>query len=181
MTVTNVNLPPIEVFIHDSYLYNGEDKKSSTKGFLVSIRALKNRMLQFSVLLETGALFTGLPATAIMFKSNIAPESQHLCQMWDNISNKIEVLTLDLLRSMNCTVKLKDTRIVGGQYLFSIDYLDEDTLAGHPEHWKQLHAIKLDSGHFVLYPQYRIRFFDDALCTKPLQKYKANTTTYFSD
>lgn len=119
------------------------------------------------MLLENGALFTGLPAHAFCFDKNIEGRSLLDSQMWDNISGEIDVVCLETLRYMECSVKLEDSKeIVSGQYLFTIDYVGNEDFSRDAIHWKQLHAIKLDEGNLTLYPQYRIKFKDKAICAK---------------
>ena len=63
-----------------------------------------------------------------------------------------------------------------GIYLFTIDFVGEG-YSRHPTHWKQLHAVQTRDGYFMLYPQYRVRFLDNALFedVNTLPKYKANS------
>lgn len=180
----NKSLPPISILVRNEFLYNHESGFGEyTKGHLVSVRALQNQALQFSVLLETGALFTGLPANSLCFIDRDNTRSLLDCQMWDNISSTIDVVVLETLRYMKCSVKLEDSKdIVTGNYLFTIDYVGENDLSRNPEHWKQLHAIELEEGNFCLYPQYRIKFLDSALCPKQedFPDYKVNNIIWTS-
>lgn len=140
-----------------------------------------NQAFQFSVLLESGALYTGLPINAI---TNAEPLPLNLAQAYDCIGSSIEVITLDLLRYMECSVKFFNGEVRKGLYLFSIDFVDENGLARHPVQWKQFHVIKLDDGALVAYPQYRIQFLDIALCpdsTRPLPAYQYNTSVWLSE
>ena len=75
-----------------------------------------------------------------------------------------------------CEVKAEQLGYVSGQYLFTIDFVGEG-YSRHPTHWKQLHAIQTNTGYFILYPQYRIRFVDAALLEEKekLPAYRANT------
>lgn len=177
--MNNQNLPPIPVFIDNYFLYNGSQTcrpHCKTAGHLMAVRARSNQALQFTVLLDNGALFTGLPASAITFTESqihpILPLPD--CQMWDCISDDIEVFTIESLRYAECCVK-GDQKIFSGMYLFTIDFVGEG-YSRHPVHWKQLHAIKTNDGYFVLYPQYRLQFTDKALLEdEKLPKYEANS------
>jgi hypothetical protein len=165
--MTNQSLPPLEVYVHNSFLFKEYDplKEPRSEGRLIGVRALQNQAPQFTVLLDTGALYTGLPLNALSFNenSNIVPLLKHI-QMWDNISSSIEVITFDTLRYMSCTVKLTTGEIIKGDYLFTIDYVGENDLSRDAEHWKQTHMIRAEDGQLLLYPQYRIKFTDAALC-----------------
>lgn len=176
----NNSLPSIGIYVRNKYL-NG--LPGMTWGYLASVRALSNQALQFSVLLENGALYTGLPASALCFAADTPDISLSDAQMWDNISSNIEVFTIDLLRYMPCTVKLSSGFVISGTYRFSIDYCGDKDLSRDPIHWKQAHCIEGDKGEFLLYPQYRIQFQDTALCTeasKGMPDYKFNDITWIS-
>lgn len=183
----NKSLPPVKVFVRGQFLYNFESGFGEyAPGYLVSVRSIMNQALQFSVLLDNGALFTGLPANAICFDKEAPALTLSACQMWNNISNEIDVFTIDLLRNMDCSVKVNDLEgdesgIVHGYYLFSIDYVGKDTLATTPDQWKQFQVIQTYCGNLVVYPSYRIKFLDKALCDKSNEdfpKYKVNSTTW---
>jgi hypothetical protein len=163
----NVNLPPIEVYVNNQYTQGVDGFES---GILISARALKNQALQFSVLLYSGALYTGIPAQFITFKE-VAPLPLNKCQPFDSIDDKIQCIELDSLRYMPCSVKTFDDEIIEGQYLFTIDFIGNG-LSRHPIQWKQFHVIKSD--HLLIYPQYRVRFLDKSLCGGQLPKYVYN-------
>jgi hypothetical protein len=177
----NINTPPISVFVRNKYTHKKSSKEYNgiTKGFLVGARALQNQAMQFQVLLDTGALFTGLPANAICFKEE-APERELIdCQMWDNISSEIQLIQFDLLLYMPCNLKLKSGEIIKGEYLFTIDHVGKYDLSRHPTEWKMFHVIKSEEGNLHLYPQYRIKFLDDALCAdETFPEYTYNETIY---
>ena len=169
----NANLPPLQVKVNNAYL---DDSLGFTDGTLVSVRAMQNQAFQFSVLLSTGALYTGLPISAF------GKLPLDIAQAYDCIGSEIQVITLDLLRYMKCTVKDFNGNIHNGYYLFTIDFTDNNGLARHPEQWKQFHVVKTVNG-FMAYPQYRIVFQDDAFCPDrdTLQGYKYNTTIHCAE
>lgn len=177
--MNNSNLPPIRVYIWDYFLFDCDSlKEAKTAGHLVSVRARQNQALQFAVLLDNGALFTGLPAHAITFHPDVINDKLELpdAQMWDCVSDNIEVFTMETIRYAECEVMPNKIQAKSGIYLFTIDFVGEG-FSRHPTHWKQLHAIQTNDGYLMLYPQYRIRFIDEALFedTDKLPKYKANT------
>lgn len=178
--MNNANLPPIRVFIWNTFLFDCDGSSGKTGGHLVSVRARQNQALQFSVILDNGALFTGLPAHAITFVDSLFCHKLELpdAQMWDNISDDIEVFTIEALRYAECKINPNNIESKLGKYLFTVDFVGEG-FSRHPTHWKQLHAIQTIDGYLMLYPQYRIVFLDKALCedANPLN-YKANTKTW---
>lgn len=175
--MNNQNLPPIRVYVWDYFLFNcNSNKEGKTGGHLVSVRSRQNQALQFSVILDNGALFTGLPAHAITFREDLINRKLQLqdAQMWDCISDDIDVFCMESLRYAECEVRPSMVAAKLGQYLFTIDFVG-DGYSRHPTHWKQLHAIQTLDGYLMLYPQYRLVFLDKALYTeKELPKYIAN-------
>lgn len=174
---SNINLPPIEVFVRNKYLFNNNDS-DCTSGYLIGARSLQNQALQLNVLLESGALYTGLPANALCSIYGAKERSLPDCQMWDNISKDIEYICYDTLKYMSCTIKLKSGEILKGKYLFSIDSVGDGDLSRHPAHWKMSHCVVSDEGNLHFYPQYRIQFTDGALCpdsVDSLPKYEYNS------
>ena len=179
----NKNLSPIGVYVRNKFLMNDDQPEYNGKtwGRLIGVRSLQGQAMQFQVLLETGALFTGLPAHAICFEED-APERELIdCQMWDSISSEIDVIQYDTLLYMPCTLKLDSGEIIKGEYLFTIDHVGNVDLSRDPTEWKMFHVIKSEEGNMHLYPQYRIKFLDTALCSKskkPLPKYTYNETIW---
>jgi hypothetical protein len=175
----NCNLPPIRVFVWDYFLFDSNSsKEGKTGGHLISVRARQNQALQFSVLLDNGALFTGLPAHAITFRQDSINGKLELpdAQMWECVSDDIEVFTMETIRYAECEVVPDKIGSKLGMYLFTIDFIGEG-FSRHPTHWKQLHAVQTNDGYLMLYPQYRLRFLDNALFENKneLPKYKANS------
>jgi hypothetical protein len=118
---------------------------------------------------------------ALGSKENRARRKLSEVLMWDNISSSIEMIVLETIRYTPCEVLTVSKQLVKGEYLFSIDYIGENDLSRSAEHWKQTHLIKSEDGDLLLYPQYRIRFFDPALCWESDQKmpsYKYNDTNW---
>ena len=174
----NANLPPIPVYVWDYFLFDCDSsKEGKTSGHLVSVRARQNQALQFTVLLDNGALFTGLPAHAITFREDTVNGKLELsdAQMWDCVSDDIDVFCMESLRYAECMVRPNKINVKSGIYLFTIDFVGEG-YSRHPTHWKQLHAVQTNDGYLMLYPQYRIQFLDAALFeATELPRYKANT------
>lgn len=174
----NANLPPIPVYVWDYFLFDCDNsKEGKTSGHLVSVRARQNQALQFTVLLDTGALFTGLPAHAITFREDTVNGKLELpdAQMWDCVSDDIDVFCMESLRYAECVVRPNKINAKSGIYLFTIDFVGEG-YSRHPTHWKQLHVVQTNDGYLMLYPQYRIQFLDAALFeATELPRYKANT------
>jgi hypothetical protein len=174
----NCNTEPLQVKVLGKYL--GLEKPYE-KGTLVSVRSLMNQALQFSVLLESGALYTGIPINMLCSPEDDCSLSLGEAQMYDNIGNKTQVIAFDLLRYMPCTVKTDFGNIIKGKYLFTIDFVG-DGLSRHPVQWKQFHCVSTVRG-WMVYPQYRIKFTDDALCPNHTEhtQYKFNEKIHLAE
>ena len=186
------NTPAIEVYVRNEFLYNqlrgfGE----FTTGWLVSLRTVKGFAVTFTVLLDNGVLFTGLPIHAFTHKQVIRPNvdspSLQDMQMWDCLSYDHSVVQFDFLKRMSCNVLLRDKTIRSGNYIFTVDFCNAstlNTLAETPNEWKMFHFIKLNDGNFCLYPQNRI-IFKDASLTVPVDisniASRVNTTEWLCE
>lgn len=180
---SNANLPALQVYVSNSFLNAKAD--GCEAGTLISVRAQQNQALQFSVLLESGALYTGLPINALSRQAIFNPVALSKAQAYDAISSNIEVITLETLRHMKCTyLPFGEKTPLEALYLFTIDFV-ETGLARHPIQWKQFHVLEdASTGILVIYPQYRIQFKDGALCpngNKPLPEYKFNDKIHLSE
>lgn len=183
----NVNVPPLKVWVRNEFLYNQSSGHGDyTQGWVHAVRSIKGNALQFYVLLESGALFTGLPIHAFT-TDKTAPKwelSKH--QLWDNLSSDINCFCMEFIKGMNVDVFLKDKTIESGWYLFSLDYahVSENSkgLANTPDEWKSAHVIELKNGNIVAYPPNRIAFKDASLTDTSISPaslgYKVNTTEW---
>lgn len=175
------NTPTMKVLVKNQFLFDGDKSQSGfTEGVLVSVRAVKGKALTFSVLLENGVLFTGLPIHAL---GGGRVRALHELEMWDCLSYSIDVFELGLLRGMRVSVKLTTEEILQGEYVFTVDFNCKSELSGlaeTPDEWKMLHFVRLDEGNFCLYPQNRIIFMDQSLASKAgvIPGYKVNTSDW---
>ena len=110
----NKNLPPLKIYVRNKFLLFEDDPNYNdvSDARLVGVRSLQGQAMQFQVLLESGALFTGLPANAICFKEDAPYRELIDCQMWDSISSSIDVIQYDLLLYMPCSLKLDSGEMV---------------------------------------------------------------------
>lgn len=185
---SNQNLPALPVYVHHSFLHKASEDSWKLKpeaGTLVSVRAQSNQALQFSVLLESGALYTGLPINALASAPHFDVMPLLKAQAYDCICSHIEVIELELLRRMKCTyLPWEEKTPHQAYYLFTIDFT-ETGLARHPVQWKQFHVLEnARTGEWVTYPQYRIQFQDEALAAKHrsgMPEYKYNQTAHYSE
>lgn len=188
----NKNLPALSILVKNEFLFNQtKGHGETTPGWLVGVRSVKGLALQFYCLLETGALFTGLPIHALATLPD-APKwdiSKH--QLWNNLSFDIDVVSFDFIKDMECQVLLKDKTTEVGNYLFTVDYIHRSanevntSLTHTPNEWKSAHIILLHNGNFVAYPPNRILFKDASLVDPNTNAkylgYKVNTHIWAAD
>lgn len=172
------NLPPLQIRVDNKYLTG---KSGFEEGILVGLRCLQNQAMQFTVLLESGALYTGLPISALSQEG--FGLDLNVAQAYDNIGSSFDIITYDLIRYAHCTILDFNKKIHKGKYLFTVEFNDNNGLARHPVQWKQFHVISTEKG-LMAYPQYRLKFIDDALCPnhkKDFPKYKFNDIVWLSE
>lgn len=186
MSFVNANLPPFECLIRNEFLFNQEKgHRDFSKGWVIAIRSIKGFGLQFYVLLESGAIFSGLPLHALTFDKEAPVWDLGIHQLWDSLSYDISVIQIDFIKNMTCEVLLKNKIVEQGYYMFTVDFAHPGEfkgLAETPNEWKALHFIALDNGNIVAYPPNRIIFKDAALTNPEIlaskQGYKVNTTPW---
>ena len=168
------NLPALPILVRKEYLYNfTKGHNEYEKGWLVSVKAIRGRALTFEVLLSNGALYDKLPISAICWKE-CNPIPLGSLQLWDNLSNNIQIINKTFISNMPVKVLLKNIGLVEGEYLFTIDYFGWGTLAETaPEH-KSGNFIKLDNGCFAIQPNNRVLFNDASLTTPNKPDYIAS-------
>jgi hypothetical protein len=186
----NKNLPPLKVFVRNEFLYDQQSGHGEfTEGWLHAIRSIKGLGFQFYVLLETGALFTGLPLHALCVKKDAPKWELAKTQLWDNLSYDISVIQFDFIKGMSCEVLLKDKTRETGSYIFTVDYAhpsdNSNGLSETPNEWKSAHFIELNNGNIVAYPPNRILFKDASLIDPNVDPsklgYKVNTHYWYCE
>lgn len=185
----NKNIPAIQCLVRKEFLHDQQEGHGQfVPCWIFAVRSVKGLALQFYALLETGAMFTGLPLNAFCTSVTAPKLELGVSQLWDNLSNDIDVVELSFIKGMDCCVFLKNQEKTGGEYLFTIDYSHQDPnitnvgLSHTPNEWKGLHVIETYDGNFVAYPPNRI-FFKDASLTLPdtdpsKEGYRLNTQTW---
>lgn len=176
-----VELIPLKVFVKSDYVTNGNVKDEFIEAYLLAVKAVANRALDFTVYTEHGAIYSGLPIEAI-FKHKPEKGYKHLTtdllQPYTCLEGPVNVIKYSLLDNATCLVPSLKTV---GNYLFTIDY-HGNGLANDPEQHKTHNIIYLDSGQFAAMPNNYIQFMDNWFAGKTVQKYpyKRRTKTYYA-
>jgi hypothetical protein len=163
MAQLNANTPYIPVYVKNSFLYRNISEEL-TYGYIFGVKSQLNRALAFHVQLENGAIFWSVPLTAIQgVKTSIENFDLTDLQMWDCQSNDIAVTKFAFLENRRVDVKTKNKGWISGLYCFTIDSYEGDPnylpvgYSGFPDE-KVYHLIQLSTGHFVAYPNNRLRW-----------------------
>lgn len=175
MAQLNANIPYIEAFVRDSYLFNDENNKELTPCYIFGVKTIINRPLLFHCQLQNGVVWWSLPLSAFVWKKDfdILADSEEerlsLLQYWDCQSNDVSVTVFTYLQNYIVDVFNRNKDWYRGKYLFTIDdyYSDNNSLpSGYAidSNTKCYHIIKLDNGNFGAYPNNYLRWNNLNFC-----------------
>lgn len=154
--------------------------------------AQRNQALLFHVFLETGAVYYRLPLDAFVNSNSHNIETDVTTsdvQLWDCLSNQIEVIQWSFLKDQTGLVNLGRLGNQKGRYLFTIEFLQNDTseldlgFINVPGEYKCAHVLSLDNGYFCAMPNNRIVWQDQAFVKNNNLKhdYKINRNRFFAE
>lgn len=173
--IFNVSTDPIRIRIPKKYLYGNENILDYERGYLVSVKAVNNSTLGFTVHLESGALFSNLPIEAIYYddgkeNSYIKEKDLHLStdvlQPYSCIDGDVQYIQYEYLRGY------KGLGRVGAEvkpiaYQFTLDYRDT-SFSSDPEQYKT---------HNIVYIEDNLQFaaLPNNYCLRSKIKYESGT------
>jgi hypothetical protein len=184
------NIPYIECYVRDAFLYSDFENKDLSPAYAFSIKTLINKPLTFQVQLSNGAIFQNLPIHSLVWKENYEKpcedesELLSLLQWWNMQGNYSEVLKYTYLDGYRVDCKSRDGIYRSGKYLFTVDDFNADSNKigvgyANDTDSKSFNIIKLDCGFFGAFPNNYLRFhnlnFVDAYDKENPPKYKPNT------
>jgi hypothetical protein len=191
--VNNANIPLLPVKVRKEFLRNLEDGHGEfLNGYLFGVYAQRNQALLFHVFLETGAVYYRLPLNAFVDANKSSVEDDMKTsdvQLWDCLSNQIEVIQWGFLKDQTGIVNLNEINKQKGRYLFTIEFLQNDTneldlgFINVPGEYKCAHILLMDNGYFCAMPNNRIVWQDQAFVKKNKIKhdYKINRNRFFAE
>ena len=176
----NINLPKARVFIREDAW--GGDKDSYQEAWLVSVRALRGRPFCFQVWVDNyAACYDKVKVDCIYWKMP-KPDHERLLltevQMWECLSNDIELFHKAQLADVPMVVNLGEGDIETGNYWFTIDCVPEKQSLGYidvgdsdllDEH-KEMNVIRLSNGQIAIYPNNRLKWIPESLSTEEAVK-----------
>ena len=184
------NLPNAKVYVRKEYLHDGEEGHGEfVEGHWVSAKSLPGRAFYFETYLpEYGALFDKLPISAFV-SSPETPEPdlplQDL-QFWNCMDYGVVAIYKQFIGSMDLEVFTRSHQVLKGTYMFTLDNYHPDpdrvdySTAEVPDEHKSFNCLELENGQYALYPNNRMRVYDNSLTPqKPkMPDFKVSTKYY---
>jgi len=184
------NLPAIHVWVRKEYLRDHEDGHGEfVKGVWVSCKSMPGRAFYFETYLpEYGAMFDKLPISAFVSEPETPKKDLelHNLQFWNCMDYGVVSIHKQFVSSMMFEAYTRDQGKLKGTYVATIDnyhadintidYSTSETPAEHKSH----NLLELENGQFGLYPNNRMRIYDNSLTPdKPLMPdFKVSTMEY---
>ena len=159
------------------------------EGVWVSAKSIPGRAFYFETFLpEYGALYDKLPISAFLSMERTPKTDMDLpnLQFWNCMDYNVVAIHKQFIGSMDFEVYTRDFGIQKGRYICTLDnyHGDENVIdystAEQPEEHKSFNLLQLDNGQYCLYPNNRMRLYDNSLTpTTPLQPdFKVSTIEY---
>ena len=184
------NLPAIHVWVRREYLRDHEDGHGEfVKGIWVSCKSMPGRAFYFETYLpDYGAMFDKLPISAFVSEPETPKKDLelHNLQFWNCMDYGVVSIHKQFVSSMMFEAYTRDQGKLKGTYVATIDnyhadintidYSTSETPAEHKSH----NLLELENGQFGLYPNNRMRIYDNSLTPdKPLMPdFKVSTMEY---
>lgn len=173
-------LPAIKIHVDTLYLTQRK-QKGFTEAYLMGVDARMSDALKFTVYLESGAVWSGLPIEALYCDrfGAIAPchWSNEILQPYSCLDGPVSVIRYKLLK--NAKLIIKD--LGAARYLFTINY-QGGGLADDPEQFKTHNVIVLDEfGVLAAVPNNYMKVADNWFGANiDTRNYRRNNKHYFA-
>jgi len=184
------NLPAKQVWVRKEYLRDHQDGHGEfVKGVWVTAKSISGRAFYFETYLpEYGALFDKLPISAFLSEPKTPELDLDLpnLQFWNCMDYNVVAIHKEFIASMDFEVLTRDFGIVKGTYICTLDNYHNNpdvvdcSTSENPEEHKSFNLLKLDNKQFCLYPNNRMRVYDNSLTPEtPLKPdFKVSTIEY---
>jgi len=184
------NLPAIHVWVRKEFLRDHEDGHGEfVKGVWISCKSMPGRAFYFETYLpEYGAMFDKLPISAFTWSDKTPKPDLTLpnLQFWNCMDYGVVAIEKQFIGSMTFEVMTRNSGTFKGKYIATIDNYHSDinsvdySTAETPAEHKSHNLIELENGQFGLYPNNRMRIYDNSLTPdKPLMPdFKVSTVEY---
>jgi len=184
------NLPAEKVWVRREYLRDLQDGHGEfVEGVWITAKSIAGKAFYFETYLpEYGAMFDKLPISAFLSKP-VTPElDMNLpnLQFWNCMDYNVTAIYKQFIGSMDFEVLTRDFGIVKGTYVCTLDnYHNQPDVIDYstseiPEEHKSFNLLQLNNGQYCLYPNNRMRIYDNSLTPeKPkMPDFKVSTVEY---
>jgi hypothetical protein len=184
------NLPSQEIWVRKEYLTDHQSGHGKfEKGVWVSVKSIPGRAFYFETYLpEYAAMYDKLPISAFMSRPEIPDPDMNLpnLQFWNCMDYGIVAVDKKFIKSMDFEVYTRDYGNIKGTYICTLDNYHQDpdaidyATSENPSEHKSHNLIELENGQFALYPNNRIRIYDNSLTPEEPKKpdFKVSTQYY---
>ena len=167
------NMPAVHVWVRKEYLRDHKDGHGEfVKGVWVSAKSLPGRAFYFDTYLpEYAAIFDKLPISAFVSSPNTPDPDLDLpnLQFWNCMDFGVISIHKQFIGSMDFEVYTRNFGFLKGYYVATIDnyhsqpdevdWSTSETPAEHKSH----NLLELENGQYCLYPNNRMRVYDNSL------------------
>lgn len=184
------NLPAEKVWVRREYLRDLQDGHGEfVEGVWVTAKSIAGRAFYFETYLpQYGAMFDKLPISAFLSKPVTPKLDMDLpnLQFWNCMDYNVTAIHKQFIGSMDFEVLTRDFGVVKGIYICTLDnYHNSPDVIDYstseiPEEHKSFNLLQLDNGQYCLYPNNRMRIYDNSLTPeKPkMPDFKVSTVVY---
>ena len=184
------NLPSEDVWVRKEYLRDHQDGHGEfVKGIWVSAKSIPGRAFYFETYLpEYGALFDKLPISAFVSEPKTPDPDLPLnnLQFWNCMDYGVVAISKNFIGSMDFEILSRDHGALTGSYICTLDNYHSDinaidySTSETPAEHKSSNLLELENGQYCLYPNNRMRVYDNSLTPQePLQPdFKVSTIEY---
>ena len=184
------NLPAEKVWVRREYLRDLQDGHGEfVEGVWVTAKSIAGRAFYFETYLpQYGAMFDKLPISAFLSKPVTPKLDMDLpnLQFWNCMDYNVTAIHKQFIGSMDFEVLTRDFGVVKGIYICTLDnYHNSPDIIDYstseiPEEHKSFNLLQLDNGQYCLYPNNRMRIYDNSLTPeKPkMPDFKVSTVVY---
>ena len=184
------NLPSEKVWVRKEYLRDHVDGHGEfVEGVWVSCKSIPGRAFYFETYLpEYGALYDKLPISAFVSEPETPDPDMTLpnLQFWNCMDYGVVSISKQFIGSMDFEVYTRDFGIVSGTYICTIDNYHHSadeidfSTSEKPDEHKSHNLLELANGQYCLYPNNRMRVYDNSLTPEEpkMPDFKVSTEVY---
>jgi hypothetical protein len=184
------NLPSTEVWVRKEYLTDHQFGHGEfVKGVWVSCKSIPGRAFYFETYLpEYAAMYDKLPISAFLSEPKTPDPDMNLpnLQFWNCMDYGVVAVKKQFIGSMDYELYTRDFGIQKGTYVCTLDNYHQDpdvidyATSENPAEHKSHNLIELENGQYALYPNNRMRIFDNSLTPEEpkMPDFKVSTVEY---